>query len=126
MDEDKCYFFSTDTKTWMEAHVYCLSQNSDLTSIRDIHERLWLTTQIGTEIFWTGLNDRITEGVYEWSDGSPFIEYLSYWNEGQPDNWNDNEDCGQVLGSHYGRWNDENCDVKRKYICKLPICRFTH
>ncbi|XP_023136670.3 macrophage mannose receptor 1 [Amphiprion ocellaris] len=118
--EGKCYFFSTDTKTWTEANAFCSEQNSDLMSIQDVHERLWVRTQIGTEIFWIGLNDHVVEGVYEWSDGSPFIEYLQYWMPGQPDNWGDEpgEDCGQVVGSSFGQWNDENCNVKRKYICK--------
>lgn len=44
----------------------------------------------------------------------------------QPDNWNDNEDCGQVVGSSYGHWNDENCDVKRKYICKRANRKFVN
>ncbi|MEQ2248138.1 hypothetical protein ILYODFUR_016179 [Ilyodon furcidens] len=116
--EGKCYFFSTDTKSWMEANAYCLEHNTNLMSIQNIHERLWVRTQIGTEIFWIGLNDKIVEGVWEWSDGTPFIEYLSFWMSGQPDNWNDAEDCGQLVGSNSGHWNDENCNNKRKYICK--------
>ncbi|XP_047200502.1 macrophage mannose receptor 1 [Hippoglossus stenolepis] len=115
--ESKCYFFSSDTKSWLDANAFCLEQNSNLMSIQDIHERLWVRTQISTDIYWFGLNDRVSEGVWEWSDGSPFIEYLSYWRDGQPDNWND-EDCGQVVGSGFGQWNDEDCSVARKYICK--------
>uniref|UniRef100_A0A672YE31 C-type lectin domain-containing protein n=1 Tax=Sphaeramia orbicularis TaxID=375764 RepID=A0A672YE31_9TELE len=38
--EDKCYLFSTDTKTWPLANAYCLEQNSNLMSIQDIHERV--------------------------------------------------------------------------------------
>nr|XP_040053507.1 macrophage mannose receptor 1 [Gasterosteus aculeatus aculeatus] len=117
---NNCYFFSTDTKSWMEANAFCLEQNSNLMSIQDIEERLWVRTQIGTESHWIGLNDRAVEGVWEWSDGSPFITYLSYWISGQPDNWGEEpgEDCGQVAGANFGQWNDENCGVKRKYICK--------
>ncbi|XP_071751059.2 uncharacterized protein LOC139908314 [Centroberyx gerrardi] len=120
--EDRCYFFSTDSKPWMEAHADCLGKGSDLMSVQDIHERQWVGTQIGTEVFWIGLNDRIAEGVWEWTDGTPYYEYLSYWRPGQPDNWGDDpgEDCGQVLGSDYGRWNDESCNNGRKYICKRP------
>uniref|UniRef100_A0A7N6FLU7 C-type lectin domain-containing protein n=1 Tax=Anabas testudineus TaxID=64144 RepID=A0A7N6FLU7_ANATE len=76
--ENKCYFFSTDNKSWMEANAFCLGQNSNLMSIQDIHERLWVRTQINKEIYWIGLNDQFVEGIWEWSDGSPFIEYLSY------------------------------------------------
>uniref|UniRef100_A0A3B3BI40 C-type lectin domain-containing protein n=1 Tax=Oryzias melastigma TaxID=30732 RepID=A0A3B3BI40_ORYME len=83
-NDGKCYFFSTDTKSWFDANNYCMEQNSHL-------------TQIGTEIYWMGLNDEIVEGVWEWSDGSPFIEYL-LWGQGQPDNWQGNEHCGEVVG----------------------------
>lgn len=37
---------------------------------------------------------------------------------GQPDNFNDDEDCGELVGYEHGQWNDENCNAKRKYICK--------
>ncbi|XP_062291189.1 macrophage mannose receptor 1 [Scomber scombrus] len=119
-NENKCYLFSTDTKKWVEANAFCLEQNSNLMSIQDIHERLWLRTQVNQEIYWIGLNDQGIEGVWEWSDGNPFIELISYWMPNQPDNWgaDPGEDCGQVVGSSGGRWNDENCNVKRKYICK--------
>lgn len=40
--------------------------------------QLWLRTQISADIFWIGLNDRVAEGVWEWSDGTTYIEYLSY------------------------------------------------
>uniref|UniRef100_H3C3E4 C-type lectin domain-containing protein n=1 Tax=Tetraodon nigroviridis TaxID=99883 RepID=H3C3E4_TETNG len=118
--EDRCYLFSSDLKTWLEANAYCLEQNSNLMSIQDVHERLWVRTQIGAEIFWIGLNDRVTEGVWEWSDGTPYVEYLSFWMLGQPDDWGEEpgEDCGQVVGYNNGHWNDDNCNNKRKYICK--------
>lgn len=37
----------------------------------------WVRTQIGTSIFWIGLNDVASEGNWEWSDGSVFYPYLS-------------------------------------------------
>lgn len=36
--EDRCYLFSTDVKTWLEANRYCLEQNSNLLSIQSFHE----------------------------------------------------------------------------------------
>lgn len=120
-NEGKCYFFSSEEKTWFEALSYCSEQHSHLLSIRDIHEtvrvtaappfrgvweigggvalhvvlthfslltfiflgvkkcfQLWLRTQVGSEIYWTGLNDRSVEDVWEWSDGTPYYEYISY------------------------------------------------
>lgn len=101
-NDNKCYFFSTDAKSWMEANAYCLQNNSNLMSVQDMNERVrryisqhqddetgpfmcllslfqrWVSTQIMSDIYWIGLNDRITETVWEWSDGSPFIQSLSY------------------------------------------------
>uniref|UniRef100_A0A665UF71 C-type lectin domain-containing protein n=1 Tax=Echeneis naucrates TaxID=173247 RepID=A0A665UF71_ECHNA len=47
-----------------------------------------------------------------------------YWMPNQPDNWSENEHCGQVVGSSFGQWNDENCNVGRKYICKHQNRKF--
>uniref|UniRef100_A0A3Q3VNU8 C-type lectin domain-containing protein n=1 Tax=Mola mola TaxID=94237 RepID=A0A3Q3VNU8_MOLML len=128
-NEDKCYYFSADTKSWSDANTFCSEQGSDLLSIRDIHERLWVRTQISTEVYWIGLNDRSREGVWEWSDGSgdPNIVWcFRAWIPGQPDNWGDapGEDCGQVVGSNSGQWNDENCDIENKFICNGGLRMF--
>lgn len=48
------------------------------------------------------------------------LSCFRYWRQGQPDNWGDEpgEDCGQVVGPDFGKWNDDNCNAKNKYICK--------
>uniref|UniRef100_A0A3Q3VLX8 C-type lectin domain-containing protein n=1 Tax=Mola mola TaxID=94237 RepID=A0A3Q3VLX8_MOLML len=101
-NEDKCYYFSADTKSWSDANTFCSEQGSDLLSIRDIHERVRCCSLI-LNVYWIGLNDRSREGVWEWSDGSPFLEYIAAWIPGQPDNWGDapGEDCGQILISKF-------------------------
>lgn len=42
-NEGKCYFFSSEEKTWFEAQSYCLEQHGHLLSIRDIHEMVRMT-----------------------------------------------------------------------------------
>uniref|UniRef100_A0A3B5KBC0 C-type lectin domain-containing protein n=1 Tax=Takifugu rubripes TaxID=31033 RepID=A0A3B5KBC0_TAKRU len=117
--EDRCYLFSNDTKTWLEANAFCLDIGKlfFLIILMSFFFQLWLRTQIGADIFWIGLNDQVVEGTWEWSDGTTYIEYL-FWMQGQPDDWGGAEDCVQVVGYSNGHWNDENCNVKRKYICK--------
>uniref|UniRef100_A0A8C2PSI5 C-type lectin domain-containing protein n=1 Tax=Cyprinus carpio TaxID=7962 RepID=A0A8C2PSI5_CYPCA len=66
--EERCYFFSSDMKSWHDALEDCVSKGSNLMSIQDIHD---------TSIFWIGLNDVASEGNWEWSDGTVFYPYLS-------------------------------------------------
>lgn len=48
----------------------------------------------------------------------------SYWDEGQPDNWDyrvNGEDCGQLHGSTRRKrkmWNDADCSMQYRYICE--------
>ncbi|XP_058889912.1 macrophage mannose receptor 1-like [Acipenser ruthenus] len=117
--DNKCYYISSDVKSWPDARSDCEMRGGDLMSISTVQERTWIRTQIGvSNIYWIGLNDVVSEGVWEWSDGSPFLEELQNWRPGQPDNWQDNEDCVQFAASDSARWNDEFCTVARNYICK--------
>uniref|UniRef100_A0AAQ5ZWS3 C-type lectin domain-containing protein n=1 Tax=Amphiprion ocellaris TaxID=80972 RepID=A0AAQ5ZWS3_AMPOC len=110
--EGKCYFFSTDTKTWTEANAFCSEQNN-LVSITTAEENQFVSSPTGISL-WMGGHDSVTEGGWEWTDGSPF-RYIR-WNAGNPDNY-DGEDCLSILVSN-GYWNDDKCENKRGYICK--------
>ncbi|KAJ3605426.1 hypothetical protein NHX12_027473 [Muraenolepis orangiensis] len=105
----------------MAAHAACFGLGADLMSIQSYQERQWLRSQLDGEVYWLGLNDRTVEGQWEWTDGSPFIESLANWRTGQPDNWGaePGEDCGHLQAASFGQWNDENCAVARRYICKV-------
>uniref|UniRef100_A0A9J7YZT6 C-type lectin domain-containing protein n=1 Tax=Cyprinus carpio carpio TaxID=630221 RepID=A0A9J7YZT6_CYPCA len=74
--EERCYFFSSDMKSWHDALEDCVSKGSNLMSIQDIHEQVRHTPP-HTSIFWIGLNDVASEGNWEWSDGTVFYPYLS-------------------------------------------------
>uniref|UniRef100_A0A673Y588 C-type lectin domain-containing protein n=1 Tax=Salmo trutta TaxID=8032 RepID=A0A673Y588_SALTR len=110
--EDKCYYFSTDRKSWDDARTDCVGRGSHLMNA-------FYGSLVGTEIFWIGLNDIAAEGVWEWTDGSTFLPFLAYWKPGNPDNWEDNEDCGEVVGGEKGQWNDDVCTSLRKFISEL-------
>uniref|UniRef100_S4RGW9 C-type lectin domain-containing protein n=1 Tax=Petromyzon marinus TaxID=7757 RepID=S4RGW9_PETMA len=74
-------------------------------------------------LYWFGLHDQVTEGVYEWSDGSPYLPELQKWRPGQPDDWPDaqggsGEDCGDIAAGDGGFWNDASCLLSQKFICE--------
>ena len=49
-----------------------------------------------------------------WTDHTK-VEYTN-WRTSQPENWRDNEDCGDIHS--YGKWNDIHCDHKYHFICR--------
>ena len=70
---------------------------------------------------WLGaVRDNTTENSqtsFYWSDGTAWDYHQ--WMGGNPDNYNDEEDCVNDYGE-YG-WNDNSCDSEIPYVCKKGI-----
>ena len=66
--------------------------------------------------FSVGLHDQGVESDFVWSDGS-VVDYTN-WDNWNPDNWANSEDCANVRSYNDGRWNDQNCRNSLPYICK--------
>ena len=108
--------FTTAT-TWNNARSTCQSYGGDLVSIPNSDVNNWLCSTLGCDGNpWIGFNDIAIEGTWVWSDGSP-VTYTN-WNTGEPNNSGGNEDCGQILYSPTGKWNDSSCSSSNPYICK--------
>ncbi|KAL9985710.1 hypothetical protein ACROYT_G008146 [Oculina patagonica] len=125
--ENSCYKVMTSFRysqrlTWVNARAVCLGFGGDLVSIKNEREMEFLKNLSSTykyKLFWIGLNDRLKEGQFVWSDGTPFNSSVyNNWDRGQPDNSRD-EDCVEL---HYiqNTWNDLACIVIRYYICERP------
>ena len=56
---------------------------------------------------------------FEWDDHSP-VTYQN-WNEGEPNNWGDGEDCVEMFvhDIYGGLWNDHFCTDQNEYICQI-------
>ncbi|KAM9788181.1 brevican core protein-like [Syngnathus typhle] len=118
----KCYYFSSDTKTWKEANAFCLSHDSKLTSILDADEKDWLRTTFRQGKAWLGLTDEHEEGVWSWTDKSLFTESMANWGEDLPNNYGGGKrgaHCAAMVTRLEGRWFDYDCDSSTaNYICK--------
>lgn len=73
---------------------------------------------------WFGLNDIKSEGVFEYVDGTSFVDGDDFtaWRASNPDNWGSGEDC-----VHYwvedDTWNDlpcQNAAIIQGFVCNLP------
>ena len=73
----------TDKQTWAAARAHCQSLGGDLASIHSnaTNDELYNLSRGVTT--WLGLIDTAQEGVWVWSDGTPFDHSL--WGVGEPD-----------------------------------------
>ncbi|KAL5011335.1 hypothetical protein ScPMuIL_009886 [Solemya velum] len=104
--------------SWLEARQNCLNKNGDLASFSNIsiQDSLWRHQLVGVRgSFWIGLTS--TESGYVWSDGTPVL--IQTWSRGQPNDLGGQQDCVSLFSSQ-GKWNDENCLLRKNWICKLP------
>uniref|UniRef100_A0A673Y4C8 C-type lectin domain-containing protein n=1 Tax=Salmo trutta TaxID=8032 RepID=A0A673Y4C8_SALTR len=94
--EDKCYYFSTDRKSWDDARTdYCTSRGADLVSIHNMEEENFLSTHTKGKSKWIGLQHNPIDGGYHWSDATPVSH--TNWGHGEPNNHEGREDCVEMV-----------------------------
>uniref|UniRef100_A0A3B4XG53 Mannose receptor, C type 1b n=1 Tax=Seriola lalandi dorsalis TaxID=1841481 RepID=A0A3B4XG53_SERLL len=112
-----CFHLNRTQKTWSEAQRECVLEGGDLVSIRNVEEQSFVISQLGyasTDELWIGLNDRKTEGLFDWSDHST-VSFTS-WEFGKLAVSTDIKDCVLIRGEK-GNWVDRVCDERHGFIC---------
>ena len=102
--------------TWKEARRTCQANapgEGDLASIHDQATNDFLHT-LTTEYSFIGGTDEGSEGVWRWSDGTPW-DYEN-WSRGQPDNLKGSQHY--LLMFSTGKW-DDGWDGAHPFICQL-------
>ncbi|XP_065432190.1 low affinity immunoglobulin epsilon Fc receptor-like isoform X1 [Chrysemys picta bellii] len=114
--EKNCYFFSTSTKSWLDAKQFCTSQESHLVIVNNKQEQTFLSNQlIEPDVYWLGLSDSAKEGEWRWVDDSPLS--VRFWGPGEPNNVGQHgEDCVHLRFD--GKWNDATCSLTEHWICE--------
>ena len=113
---DRCYYWSTDKKTWNEAEAFCQQENGHLASITSDAINQYVLEGMNSKDFgytWIGGNDIDEEGTWKWTDGSPFE--FTFWHPGQPTNYGGNEHC--MHHGFGGKWNDGPCSGPLTFLC---------
>ncbi|XP_041097927.1 CD209 antigen-like protein C [Polyodon spathula] len=116
-----CYYFSKQTKNWMESRDECEGKASRLIVIKDQEQLDFVFGQMKGNKFWIGLSDKVLEGNWIWVDGSPVT--MPLWSSGEPNDSNQNEDCAEV-SSDQAKWNDISCDQLKHFVCEKKAVPF--
>jgi len=116
-------------KTWSEASHHCYRLGGNLVSIHSqadqnkaVDHLIRHSGQGG--VFWIGLNDRNTEGRFEWADKTS-VSYLN-WYPNSPSktlSGGEDDDCVSMFppggrGSNY-MWSDQDCSYTYRFLCSV-------
>ncbi|XP_054626129.1 perlucin-like protein isoform X2 [Dunckerocampus dactyliophorus] len=60
------------------------------------------------------------DGSFKRADGSGAVEFAP-WAKGQPDNYNNGENCVWMNSGTWGAWNDTPCGAMSSVACQLAM-----
>ena len=110
-----CYFTSRACASWLTAESNCSIMHSDLVTVHNQEENVYIQHRNNGERSWIGLNDRSVDGSFVWTNKE--VSSFRFWAPRQPNNWR-NEDCVHTLGAKHGyTWNDVSCDNCNNFTC---------
>ncbi|XP_078384224.1 uncharacterized protein LOC144666717 [Oculina patagonica] len=110
-----CYYSSRTCASWPTAEANCSSMNSDMVTVHNQEENLYIQHLHGGDKSWLGLNDRSKEGSFVWAnkENSSF----RFWAPKQPNDEYD-EDCVHTLGAKLGyTWDVVPCNSCFNFTC---------
>ena len=124
---DHCYLWSDkDTsgmKTWDEAEEFCIQKGGHLASATTAAIEAYITKENNKRKLrhlWLGGSDKKKEGVWKWSDGSPWN--FTKWNLYQPSSHHiSDDDCLQYY-YHATKWSDRPCSDEGNFVCSQMMC----
>uniref|UniRef100_A0A4W4DQZ6 Mannose receptor, C type 1b n=1 Tax=Electrophorus electricus TaxID=8005 RepID=A0A4W4DQZ6_ELEEL len=101
-----------DVKSWFEALAFCQELGGDLLSVH---------SDDSFPETWIGYSIQDPSAGYVWSDGSS--SSYENWQDGQPNNLNNVENCVTVRLHRFwrgeGQWNDLHCEDRKAWFCEI-------
>ncbi|CAL4096257.1 unnamed protein product, partial [Meganyctiphanes norvegica] len=116
-----------EDKTWSQAQVECKYLGGSLAQLQDTsHVIPHISRDLGKGDweFWVGAQWQNEEMGFQWIT---IGNEVSNWDDGQPDNGgikvfdHSDERCVE-LRAWNGKYNDQDCDKKRSFVCEFDRC----
>ncbi|KAJ8260448.1 hypothetical protein GJAV_G00182280 [Gymnothorax javanicus] len=122
--DSKCYFFSTERKSWTESRNDCIKRGADLVIIKSEEEQDFISSNSIYYDHWIGLSDTVTAGTWLWVDGSPLQG--GFWGSGDPNDRLQYRGTACVVTVLKDiAWMDTDCKSSHRFICEtdalLPL-----
>ncbi|XP_037832437.1 ladderlectin [Kryptolebias marmoratus] len=116
----RCFRYFPISISWANAQRNCVSMQASLASVHSFEEyhfvqNLIYSTSYDFKEAWLGGSDAQEEGIWLWSDGTPF--HYSAWCPGEPVNGGGNQHCLQMNHGGSNCWDDLWCSSHRHYVC---------
>ncbi|XP_024000014.1 C-type lectin lectoxin-Thr1-like, partial [Salvelinus sp. IW2-2015] len=100
--------------------VYCSQHRGNLVSVHSPGQQVFvqdLVRRHTDQPVWIGGYDAAQEGMWLWSDGSAVDGF--YWEEEEPSNSGQGENCMELHTGGGRGWNDVSCGELRFYVCSM-------
>ncbi|XP_061693161.1 galactose-specific lectin nattectin-like isoform X2 [Syngnathoides biaculeatus] len=120
--DNRCLIFQNEELNFALAETVCNILGGNLVSIHnslenEVVRHLILAGAGSFQRSWIGLYDRIVDGEFLFTDGSPFD--FDDWANGRP-RVDTNQDCVEI--NFQGEtWNDIRCAVRRSFVCAKDL-----
>ncbi|XP_074479552.1 ladderlectin-like isoform X1 [Sebastes fasciatus] len=116
----RCFLYVPTPMTWANAERQCQDYGGNLASVHSVDEQqfiqgLILSITEKNALTWLGAFDAQQEGLWLWSDGTPFK--FDYWDRGQPDNNRGDSHCLVMNYSDRKKFDDTPCSLLRPSVC---------